>query len=71
MTCDTDLKLCRDCRWKRRQFLLPPACGNHLVSPVRLDPVTGKALQKRKWCSEARYGDSPCGSAACLWEPRG
>jgi hypothetical protein len=65
----TGLRLCRDCRWKRRQFLLPPACGHHAVSPVLLDVVSGATPQKREWCSSARGGEA-CGADGRLWEQR-
>jgi hypothetical protein len=69
------LRLCRDCRWRRRSFMEtlafePGQCGNHAVSPVKLDLATGKTPQDMTALRSARADYGACKPAGKFWEAR-
>jgi len=68
------LKLCRHCVWYRPTFFgfghEFAKCGNHEVSPVSLNLVTGIAKQKFEYADIARRRERSCGPDAKLWSPK-
>jgi len=66
----SSLRLCRDCRWRRRNLVFEEKCAHQIVSPAQVDIVTGSTRPKRLYCSTARLSGSPCGPDGELWVQR-
>lgn len=64
---------CKDCKFMRKQFLLPLSstlCFH--PSAVKLDVtyLVDAHGTTFKYCTTMRYASEPCGPDAKLWEPR-
>lgn len=66
------LKLCKHCKWVRRDWLVPTGSKCRHEKALRFDSeqlIIG-AKPERRLCSIMRDRDNLCGSAGVLWEMR-